>query len=456
MKLFRHKAHQQAETTESETIKTNATVLPSRFDYFSRRNTMQRRHGLSAPGAGLASMVATALGVCLAMLIILMGLDSAHALDLSVKDTGFTAAEAISTGEIDDMPNEVMVRYLPPAPPTPAPAVTVMLPPDNSLKKSPVDDGQADPTLRQPANLSKKALNPVAPLETAQNHPVAARSTAAPVAPIALRQPTTPAPASVPDPTRTTSATPNVTQILNQLSDEMAELRQQTGSDTYTPPTKPSYAIFPVLDPQAFNKAYSDLPVMQAAKFATNMTKALVAKNIDATILNPIYSYDMLREKGLERIYQRLVHDYTMAGVPRERDLYVLTDALNTNLRTVQWVAFVETRLDMENPTHGNGLSKITNRIYEVMQTESNYFANSNLKVYEITPKGIQLVWEGTSRAVIKANKAGPITSSIFDSGNAHDAFGDATDVMAQTLLNSMPAHLNPSKTVTAKIAGQP
>lgn len=244
--------------------------------------------------------------------------------------------------------------------------------------------------------------------------------------------------------------TPNVTEYINQLSRDMEQMANR-------PPEiklEESYAIFPVLSHSNFNKAFSDLPVMLSSQFSTELSKRLYAQHKQARVMNPIHSYDVLRQRGLERVYQRLVQDYMQAGVPLDSDLYALTDALNTNVRKVAWVAFIESHLDMTDVTRPPGYERPIKFLYEQLPKSSWYYIQSDIKVFKLTDEGAFLAWEGSSKTRVRGQNIGSITNSVYDTGNSIHTFKRATMGLASRLLDAMPPDLNPTKEIKARVIG--
>jgi hypothetical protein len=210
------------------------------------------------------------------------------------------------------------------------------------------------------------------------------------------------------------------------------------------PPTSqsiPTMMILPVMIHQNRDKAFSDLPVLLSTAISKHLSLAFQRQGIPYRIMNPLYGYDDLKEKGLDGFYRRLTQDYLEAGQPNEADLLYLADKLNTPTQRIVWVAFVTAELNLNQPVKPTGLGIPMRLLVDQSPRDINSFVTGGLHVYQVRP-GIPLAWEQTATGRIRMEDFGNFTRSVFDDSDSITAFKTVTATIAHTLANTFPKNV--------------
>lgn len=219
-------------------------------------------------------------------------------------------------------------------------------------------------------------------------------------------------------------------EIPISMSGQSAQIKQNT--------TAPTFAVFPVMVHSAKDKAFSDLPVLLSSAVANKLSERLQKEPYTLGVINPVYAYDDLREKGLDGLYQKIVRDYLEAGQPNEHDLIYLSDQLNAKGRRVDWIVFVQAELDMNHMGKPSGLENIFYHIHDRLPAEPNYFVKGVVQIYS-TQAGVPLVWSHESSSKVKMGQFGNFTRSVYDESDSAMSFKTATNGMAQRIVSSIP-----------------
>lgn len=212
----------------------------------------------------------------------------------------------------------------------------------------------------------------------------------------------------------------------------------------------PTYVVFPVVTHTAFNKAFSDLPVMLASSVANKLQEKAQASGQTIQILNPIYSFDTLKNKGLDRLYQKMVRDYIEGGRPLEKDVYKLTDSLTTDTIRPTWVVFVEADFDTSRSARPSGLEWLRYTVYDRYPRDPNMFITTRLKVFQLQD-GMPLLTQSEHHTSIKYGRVSYMTGSVFDNGAVYASFKDKTTAEAGFLTSGIVLGQTPMSKVTTK-----
>jgi hypothetical protein len=210
----------------------------------------------------------------------------------------------------------------------------------------------------------------------------------------------------------------------------------------------PTYVVFPIVTHTAFNKAFSDLPVLLASTVANQMQQKAQANGQTIQVLNPIYSFDTLKSKGLDRLYQKMVRDYIEGGRPLEKDIYKLTDSLTTDTIRPTWVVFVEADFDTARSARPSGLEWLRYTVYDRYPRDPNMFITTRLKVFQLQD-GMPVMYQNERHTSIKYGRVSYMTGSVFDNGAVYSSFKDKATTEASALLGVMPLGNPQSKVST-------
>ena len=212
--------------------------------------------------------------------------------------------------------------------------------------------------------------------------------------------------------------------------------------------TIPTYVVFPVVTHTAFNKAFSDLPVLLASSVANQMQQKAQTAGQAIQVLNPIYSFDTLKRKGLDRLYQKMVRDYVEGGRPLETDIYKLTDSLTTDTIRPTWVVFVEADFDTSRSVRPTGLEWLRYTVYDRYPRDPNMFITTRLKIFQLQD-GMPLVNQSQHHTSIKYGRVSYMTGSVFDNGAVYSSFKDKATAEASFLTSGIVLGPPQSKVTT-------
>lgn len=208
---------------------------------------------------------------------------------------------------------------------------------------------------------------------------------------------------------------------------------------TPIPQAHSSFLVLPAVIHHSQNKAFSDLPILLSSAVAKRLEYKFQQDSSPFTVLNPLYAYDDLKEKGLDGLYQKLVQDYLQAGQPNERDLLYLTDRLSTPNQHVDWVVFVQAEFDANHTTKPTGTDVIFRHILDAWPQDGNYFLKGTVEVYA-AQHGVPLIWRNSTNTHVKMSDFGNFTKSVFDDSDSATNFKKATNHMAYRLISGLPA----------------
>lgn len=200
----------------------------------------------------------------------------------------------------------------------------------------------------------------------------------------------------------------------------------------------PAMVVFPVMVHSAQNKAFSDLPVVLSSSVASHMSAEFQKRDLDYQVMNPIYTYDELREKGLDGLYKKLIRDYLEAGLPHEGDLQYLAEQLSNKTRHVQWVAFVHADLDMNNLSKPAGFQIPMYSLVDIKPGDPNYFLSGKVKIFGVA-SNTPLLWEKTATSSIKMSAFGNYTKSVYDDSDSSFTFKSIADKLSKSIVSGIP-----------------
>ncbi len=200
----------------------------------------------------------------------------------------------------------------------------------------------------------------------------------------------------------------------------------------------PTFLVFPVISKDAQSKAFSDLPILLSTAVANRLEQKSNQERLGYQVINPIYAYDQIKEKGLEPFYEKLVSDYLQAGAPNPSDLTYLADELSTKGHHIDWVVFVEANFDASHITKPVGLEVPIAFILDSPPNGGSYFLQGKVQVFS-TEDNTPLVWKNASTASMKLNQFDNFTPSVFDDSDSIMHFKTATNQMAVKMFSDLP-----------------
>jgi len=200
----------------------------------------------------------------------------------------------------------------------------------------------------------------------------------------------------------------------------------------------PTFAVFPVLDHRLKDKAFADLPFMFSTAIANRLADKFYHQGLSFTVLNPMYAYDTLKDKGLETLYNKMIEDYREAGRPNEKDLATIADQLSTQTQHVDWIVFARAEFDMNNPDKPKGLEIPMKLLYDNLPDGPNYFIKGSVQIYS-TQDGTPLLWDQSKESRMTATNFGNFTLSVFDDSDSISSFRSATNEVATALVARIP-----------------
>lgn len=212
---------------------------------------------------------------------------------------------------------------------------------------------------------------------------------------------------------------------------------------TSPPPTAiqnhiPTMIVFPVMIHKAKDKAFADLPLMFSTSLANQLADTFYKTGVNISVVNPVYAYDDLAEKGLDGLYNRLTRDFLQAGQPNERDILYLAEKLSTSSKPVEWIAFVQADFDATRLTKPVGLEIPMAMLLNRPPREANYFLKGWVQFYSAR-EGVPLLWSGAASSRVRLSEFGNFTKSVYDDSDSALNFKVATGKMAQEVISAIP-----------------
>jgi hypothetical protein len=205
-----------------------------------------------------------------------------------------------------------------------------------------------------------------------------------------------------------------------------------------TPTATPTFVVFPVMVHASHDKAFADLPITLSTAVANQLLEKCQREGLGYSVLNPLYAYDELKEKGLDGLYDKMVRDYMQAGQPNEKDLTYLADQLSSKTRQVTWVVFVQADFDMNQLSKPAGFQIPLQALLDQTPQEPNYFLSGKVQIFGTTA-GIPLVWGKSGSSALKMSAFGNYTKSIYDDSDSALTFKTATDKLAKSMVSTLP-----------------
>jgi hypothetical protein len=203
----------------------------------------------------------------------------------------------------------------------------------------------------------------------------------------------------------------------------------------------PTFIILPVVTHTAKDKAFADLPAMLSSAVANQLSEKMGRNGSTFSVMNPVYAYDEVREKGLDGLYEKIIHDYVEAGQPNEKDVAFLTDQLSTRTQQIDWIVFVEAEFDTNHSEKPSLLEMPMALFYDRLPKDSNYGVKGKVEVFS-TQGNMPLVWAHSSNSSIKGKSFYNFTGSILDDSDSITTFKDVTAKLAHSMVGGMPQDL--------------
>lgn len=205
---------------------------------------------------------------------------------------------------------------------------------------------------------------------------------------------------------------------------------------SYTPLA--AVAIFPVIY-HGTDKAFGDLAVLFSNEFANTLEQ----KAQGTKVLNPVYTVEELKIRGLDRVYQKVMDYYVKAGRPEPKALNYLLKELSADGRQIQRVAFVSAEADMNNYAKNYGISdRMKGWMTDSLPSEERYDIKSRIQIFDSANPELPLVWGFTWSRTMKANRVNNVTSSVYQDSDSVRSFSQASRWMSREILTVIPKHV--------------
>jgi hypothetical protein len=228
-------------------------------------------------------------------------------------------------------------------------------------------------------------------------------------------------------------------------------VKKFTQKVSYTPLA--AIAIFPVVQHHQ-SKAFGDLPILFANEFAHSLEQ----KAPGTKVLNPVYTVEELRIRGLQNVYNKVIDFYIKARRPEPKALSYLLKELSADGRQIQRVAFVEVDLDMSHPTKTYNIAdKIKGWTTDSLPKEMHYFVKSRIQVFDTSKPEQEMIWTWSWNNSIKANTFVNVTPSVFQDSDSVRSFGRVSRYMSREISLIVPknVYLEPHPETDASVQGE-
>lgn len=194
-------------------------------------------------------------------------------------------------------------------------------------------------------------------------------------------------------------------------------------------------AVFPVV--LHYNKkAFGDLSVLFADEFANALSK----KAPETKVMNPVYTVEEIRLRGLSSVYSKLMDYYVKANRPESKALRYLLDELSTDDQPIQRVAFIEVDFDVNNTTEATGIvDRIKSAMTDTLPSKATYYVRTRIQVFDTSQESVPMIWATSRSKVVKDNKFFNVTPSVYQDSDSIYNFSQASRTMAREMFLLMP-----------------
>lgn len=197
----------------------------------------------------------------------------------------------------------------------------------------------------------------------------------------------------------------------------------------------PAFVVLPVMMHGANDKAFSDLPILLSSAVANRLSQGAQQVGGGYAVMNPIYAYDDLKEKGLDGLYRRIIRDYLQAGEPNGEDLTYLVEKLSTKKRQVKWVAFVQAEFDANHSLKPVGIEIPMAMLLDRLPKEPNFFLKGRMQVYNVQDD-VRLVSDSSASSRMRMGEFGNFTRSVLDDSDSALSFKAETSKLAGKIVS--------------------
>lgn len=197
----------------------------------------------------------------------------------------------------------------------------------------------------------------------------------------------------------------------------------------------PAIAVFPVVLHHN-TKAFADASVVFADEFANVLSN----KAKGTKVLNPVYTVEELRIRGLEGVYNKIMQYYIKAHRPEPKALNYLLKELSADGRQIQRVAFIEVDFDVNKTTKPVHLVDRLKAIStDGLPQTANYFIRSRVQVFDTVQEDSPMIWAFTWSKLIEDNKFWNVTPSVFQDTDSMLSFARASRWMSREMFVLLP-----------------
>ena len=213
---------------------------------------------------------------------------------------------------------------------------------------------------------------------------------------------------------------------------QASDKKKNTKPVSYSPVS--AIAIFPVIKTGS-ERAFSDLPVL----FARELANDLEHKAPQTKVLNPVYTVDELRLRGLGHVYDKIMKYYVTSGRPEPAAMDYMLKQLSTEDRPITRVIFVEADLDFSRPAKATTPWDISKQfLTDAQPKRMKYFVRSRLQVFDTENPTMPMAWGWSWDRSIPVDRSGNVTPSVFQDSDSQMAFSRLSREMNREIFIAM------------------
>ncbi|MGE0201119.1 MAG: hypothetical protein AB7P76_09135 [Candidatus Melainabacteria bacterium] len=265
-------------------------------------------------------------------------------------------------------------------------------------------------------------------------------------------------PVSAPTPAPETAATPEPVaaplpaNARQTLKDRLVNKVTKGKITTYYTPL-PAIAIFPVLKPGG-QRAFSDIPVMFSREYALKMER--MAKG--TRVMNPVYTVDELRLRGIGHVYDQVMKYYNEAGRPEPTAMGYLLEQIAPPDHPIARVIFVEADVDFSEPMAFRGFSSLKgmarNLIDNSHPPHPTMAVRSRIQVFDTEDPQMPMIWSLSWMKPVKTESLNNVTSSVYLDSDSQRIFSSVSRQMSLEMSLVTPPSAYQEKHVETGVQG--
>lgn len=220
----------------------------------------------------------------------------------------------------------------------------------------------------------------------------------------------------------------------------------------YTPLS--AIAVFPVVK-GGYNQSFYDLPIL----FSQELSMMMEQKAPGTKVMNPVYTVEEIKAKGLSHVYDKIMNSYKIAGRPDPIQLNYLLQQLGSPDEPISRVFFVEADLDISNPMSPKGFSgareKFRNLFDGSIPSNMKYYVQSHVQVFDSENPRMPMVWNFRWRRSFRVDGFENMTPSVYQEADSQRVFIGASHFLGREILVLMPKAVYMEEHVDTSVQGQ-